>query len=221
MSLKTDYKDAMFQGNRKYQMIQNEDGTVSFEDVTEYTQEGDSFGAKDINDTNTEVEKKFDSSDVVDPMVTTQAGFAADAKATGDALKSQNSKIDSIWSKIYPVGSIYMSANSTNPGTLFGGSWTQITGRFLLAAGGGYSAGATGGEATHKLTLAEIASHSHSYVDSYPTEAQGGGAYGYAGNNTLIVTESTRSRTTNAAGSSAAHNNMPPYLVVYVWRRTT
>ena len=85
MSLKTDYKDAMFQGNRKYQMIQNEDGTVSFEDVTEYTQEGDSFGAKDINDTNTEVEKKFDSSDVVDPMVTTQAGFAADAKATGDA----------------------------------------------------------------------------------------------------------------------------------------
>ena len=81
MSLKTDYKDAMFQGNRKYQMIQNEDGTVSFEDVTEYTQEGDSFGAKDINDTNTEVEKKFDSSDVVDPMVTTQAGFAADAKA--------------------------------------------------------------------------------------------------------------------------------------------
>ena len=103
MSLKTDYKDAMFQGNRKYQMIQNEDGTVSFEDVTEYTQEGDSFGAKDINDINTEVEKKFDSSDVVDPMVTTQAGFAADAKATGDALKSQNSKIDSIWSKIYPV----------------------------------------------------------------------------------------------------------------------
>lgn len=59
MSLKTDYKDAMFQGNRKYQMIQNEDGTVSFEDVTEYTQEGDSFGAKDINDTNTEVEKSL------------------------------------------------------------------------------------------------------------------------------------------------------------------
>ena len=59
MSLKTDYKDAMSQGNRKYQMIQNEDGTVSFEDVTEYTQEGDSFGAKDINDTNTEVEKSL------------------------------------------------------------------------------------------------------------------------------------------------------------------
>ena len=96
MSLKTDYKDAMFQGSRKYQMIQNDDGTISFEDVTEYTQTGDSFGAKDINETNTEVEKKFDSTDVVDPMVTTQAGFAADAKATGDALKSQNSKLESL-----------------------------------------------------------------------------------------------------------------------------
>lgn len=52
MSLKTDYKDAIFPGNRKYQMIQNEDSTVSFQDVTEYTQEGDSFGATDINMTN-------------------------------------------------------------------------------------------------------------------------------------------------------------------------
>lgn len=57
MSLKTDYKDAVFQEKRKYQMIQNDDGTVSFEDVTSYTQEGDSFGAKDINDTNTETNK--------------------------------------------------------------------------------------------------------------------------------------------------------------------
>ena len=219
MSLKTDYKDAMFQGNRKYQMIQNEDGTVSFEDVTEYTQEGDSFGAKDINDTNTEVEKKFDSSDVVDPMVTTQAGFAADAKATGDALKSQNSKIDSIWSKIYPVGSIYMSTNSTNPGTLFGGSLQQLTGRFLLGAGGGYSAGATGGEATHKLTVAETPSHNH----STPIFANGGeGSQGwgvayssfYKGKDLLSVTSTS-------SGGNGAHNNMPPYLVVYMWKRVS
>lgn len=214
MSLKTDYKDAMFQGNRKYQMIQNEDGTVSFEDVTEYTQEGDSFGAKDINDTNTEVEKKFDSSDVVDPMVTTQAGFAADAKATGDALKSQNSKIDSIWSKIYPVGSIYMSANSTNPGTLFGGSWTQITGRFLLAAGGGYSAGATGGEATHKLTQNEMPAHAHG-IDYMGAYSGSSGAWGG-----FVAASGTGTVNTKSTGGGAAHNNMPPYLVVYVWRRT-
>ena len=61
MSLKTDYKDAMFPGKRKYRMVQNEDGTVSFDDVTEYTQQGDRFGAKDINDTNTEVRKNTTS----------------------------------------------------------------------------------------------------------------------------------------------------------------
>lgn len=118
MSLKTDYKDAMFQGSRKYQMIQNDDGTVSFEDVTEYTQTGDSFGAKDINDTNTEVEKKFDSTDVVDPMVTTQAGFAADAKATGDALKSQNSNIQSLQTQL-----TNLSANKADKTSL----GTQVT----------------------------------------------------------------------------------------------
>lgn len=61
MSLKTDYKDAVFQEKRKYRMLQNEDGTVSFEDATSYTQEGDSFGAKDINDTNTEINKNTTS----------------------------------------------------------------------------------------------------------------------------------------------------------------
>ena len=211
MSLKTDYKDAMFQGSRKYQMIQNDDGTVSFEDVTEYTQTGDSFGAKDINETNTEVEKKFDSTDVVDPMVTTQAGFAADAKATGDALKSQNSKI-------WPVGSIYLSVNATNPGTLFGGTWQQITGRFLLAAGGGYSAGATGGEASHTLTVSEIPSHSHTYSDTQSRLAQG--SYGYNANDTMYDQFFLQSKSTGSSGGGGAHNNMPPYLVVYVWKRT-
>lgn len=210
MSLKTDYKDAMFQGSRKYQMIQNDDGTVSFEDVTEYTQTGDSFGAKDINDTNTEVEKKFDSTDVVDPMVTTQAGFAADAKATGDALKSQNSKI-------WPVGSIYLSVNATNPGTLFGGTWQQITGRFLLAAGGGYSAGATGGEASHTLTVSEIPSHSHTYSDTQSRLAQG--SYGYNANDTMYDQFFSQSKSTGSSGGGGAHNNMPPYLVVYIWKR--
>lgn len=107
-----------------------------------------------------------------------------------------------------------MSANSTNPGTLFGGSWTQITGRFLLAAGGGYSAGATGGEATHKLTVSEMPSHSHTIKAHFGTGGSNGGAdVGTDGT-------TTSSLNTDSAGSGKAHNNMPPYLVVYVWRRT-
>ena len=57
--LKTNYKDDVLDTSknekRKYRMIQNEDGTVSFEDVTEYTQIGDTFGAADMNKTNEEV----------------------------------------------------------------------------------------------------------------------------------------------------------------------
>ena len=63
---------------------------------------------------------------------------------------------------IYPVGSIYMSVNSTSPATLFGGTWQRIQDRFLLSAGSTYSAGATGGEATHTLTSGEMPSHKHS-----------------------------------------------------------
>ena len=106
-----------------------------------------------------------------------------------------------------------MSVNAANPGTLFSGTWEQITGRFLLAAGGGYSAGATGGEATHKLTVAEMPSHTHTGKSEYGTVGSGNTIYAstYASSNIY---------TTNASGGNGAHNNMPPYLVVYVWKRT-
>lgn len=63
---------------------------------------------------------------------------------------------------VYPVGSIYWSSNNTNPGTLFGGTWTQIKDKFILAAGDSYTNGATGGAATVTLTVSNMPSHSHS-----------------------------------------------------------
>ena len=57
MALRTDYQDAMFDGKRKYRLIENDDSTVSLADATTYTQEGDKFGANDINETNTEVNR--------------------------------------------------------------------------------------------------------------------------------------------------------------------
>ena len=67
---------------------------------------------------------------------------------------------------VYPVGSIYWSSNNTNPGTLFGGTWTQIKDRFILAAGDYYSNGATGGAASVTLTVSNMPSHSHSFTPS-------------------------------------------------------
>lgn len=62
---------------------------------------------------------------------------------------------------IYPVGSIYMSANNVNPGTLFGGTWQAITGRFVLAANNTYPLGSTGGSATKQLSVNEMPAHTH------------------------------------------------------------
>ena len=67
---------------------------------------------------------------------------------------------------VYPVGSIYLSSNNTNPGTLFGGTWTQIKDKFILAAGDYYSNGATGGAATVTLSVSNMPSHSHSFTPS-------------------------------------------------------
>ena len=63
----------------------------------------------------------------------------------------------------YPVGAIYMSVNNTDPGTLFGGTWTQIQDSFILAAGSTYAGGSTGGSATINLAHSHtVNSHNHS-----------------------------------------------------------
>lgn len=210
--LLTNFKDDILaesmEGRRRYQMITNEDGTVSFVDVTEYEQIGSEFGQAEVNAIHREINRKFDSGDVVDPLVAEESGFAADAKLTGDALRE-------VSAKLHPVGSIYISVNPANPSLLFGGTWQQITGRFLLAAGGGYSAGTTGGEATHKLTANEIPSHSH---------ALGYAKYGkYSGTTEWLVQASYNSAPSQSnsgpSGGGVAHNNMPPYLAVYIWKR--
>lgn len=68
--------------------------------------------------------------------------------------------------KVYPVGSIYMSITETNPSELFGGVWEALSDRFLIGAGTTYTAGTTGGEATHVLTETEMPSHTHSMSGS-------------------------------------------------------
>lgn len=62
---------------------------------------------------------------------------------------------------VYPIGSIYQSTKSTSPSQLIGGTWEQITEKFLFAAGEHYTCGQTGGEEEHTLTTDEIPSHNH------------------------------------------------------------
>ena len=127
--------------------------------------------------------------------------------------------------QVYPVGSIYMSVNNVSPATLFGGTWQQIKDTFLLSAGDTYTAGDTGGEATHTLLENEMPSHSHAYAQ-YKGYAGWSGTSPQAnflkttGNDGYSSTDNNGYMTTLSKGSSQAHNNMPPYLVVYMWRRT-
>ena len=118
---------------------------------------------------------------------------------------------------IYPVGSIYMSVSNTSPATFIGGTWEQIQNRFLLAAGTSYSAGSTGGSETVTLSESQIPAHKHgievcngstSGSDYFKVTFTQGGTY---------KVYNTPGQLTGGGG---AHNNMPPYLAVYVWKRT-
>lgn len=146
---------------------------------------------------------------------------------------------DSLFSSVYPVGSIYMSVNSTSPATLFGGSWSRIQGRFLLAANDSqtaYNAGKTGGTITHThttadhaLTVKEMAVHTHNINFTGSSSSGGTAHYLYASGLSKIYASSARNTiTSDSSGVGNAHNhgttdsasNMPPYLCVYVWKRT-
>lgn len=112
-----------------------------------------------------------------------------------------------------------MSLNSVNPSTLFGGTWEQIKDTFLLAAGATYKAGSTGGEATHTLTQAEMPKHNHAIYYPNGGAPEVGAAYGFpeVGSKNTWWAEACM---TGQTGDSKAHNNMPPYLAVYIWKRT-
>ena len=113
----------------------------------------------------------------------------------------------------YPVGSIYIAYNHTNPGTLFGGTWERLSNAFLWAVDSSGTIGQTGGEKTVTLTAKQIPSHNH------------GGTYTNAGSATkthawLASGGSAMAYDTVNTGGGEAHNNMPPFIQVSMWRRT-
>ena len=144
---------------------------------------------------------------------------------------------------IYPVGSIYMSANATSPASLFGGTWEQLKDRFLLAAGSTYSAGSTGGEAEHSLIANELPKiegwiEAGAGSSGTPTSS-GHGAfrsasgvfsttrncnYSYDNSDKAIWTPTDTDswqQVNMSFGNDQPHNNMPPYLAVYMWKRVS
>lgn len=125
----------------------------------------------------------------------------------------------------WPIGSIYMSVNSTSPAYLFGGTWERISDTFLFAASSSYPAGSTGGEFTHKLTQSELPNYSLSVANGSNVirSKTGSSADAYVQTQSSgwgIPNWESKTVTVASGGSGAAHNNMPPYLSVWIWKRT-
>lgn len=162
----------------------------------------------------------------------------------GDNFRAVKDGIDGLLSISYPVGSVYISTVSTNPATLFGfGTWTAFgTGRTLV----GYDASQTefdtveetGGEKTHTLTESEMPVHTHvqnahnhtqnphNHTIAFQNLANTGGSSGdraYLGTSNTSNTTATNNAATATnqnAGGDGAHNNLQPYIVVYMFKRT-
>ena len=121
----------------------------------------------------------------------------------------------------YPVGKIYISFDPTSPASLFGGTWTQLTDRFLVGAGSTYAVGATGGANTVALTVAQMPSHNHTISNVVHEGVSANGQYGnYPFRMRADMAPNWGANNTDYTGSGSAHENRPPYLAVYMWRRT-
>lgn len=179
--------------------------------------------------------------DTIDKTLTI-SGAPADAKAVGDIILDRTKETPQpiFYSKVEvdklledckeaakraallaanPVGKLWGSDDPTSPASIVGGTWEQIKDKFILAAGDTYAAGSTGGEAAHTLTVKEMPKHDHGVSNGTALLTT---TSSMAVNQTAVASgppNITSAAWFAEAGGSAAHNNMPPYTVAYVWRR--
>ena len=147
-------------------------------------------------------------------------------------LSSHNKQLtqlnNDLLNKVYPVGSIYMSVNSTSPATLFGGTWVAITAGYYLKSitsgtGGTYTNATNVGSTT--LTVNQITSHAHSISNSHYQvgDKGGGGNWGYAIDNAgggNVTGDPLIARSTGGGQSHTHSMGTPATMTVYMWKRT-
>lgn len=114
------------------------------------------------------------------------------------------------------VGAIWFGEN--DPSELIGGTWEKVEGKFILGASSNYATLSTGGEATHKLTVAEMPSHTHRVL-YYTSSGSEGFGYSYQQKGAWSE-EAPESSGIGSVGGNGAHNNMPPYICAPIWIRT-
>lgn len=129
---------------------------------------------------------------------------------------------NTLLNKLWPVGSIYISVSPTNPGTSMGfGTWVAFaTGQTLVGIDTGQTefdtVEETGGAKTHTLTIPEMPSHTHTTTQPLGVNAN----KNFTGTGFNPMTVDNTAVTINATGGGGAHNNLQPYIVTYMWKRT-
>ena len=128
---------------------------------------------------------------------------------------------NNVFLKTYPVGSIYISTSSTNPSTIYGGTWERYgQGKTLVGLNESETEFSTvnkiGGEKTHTLTISEMPRHTHSlYMNSGTDDL----SRGFWLVQDAVPVSTSRANITEYEGWSQPHNNLQPYITVYMWKR--
>lgn len=140
-------------------------------------------------------------------------------------LRLKKNNIASFVDSFYPVGAVYISFDSTNPSNFFGDTWERIRSRFLLAADEDkYIVNRIGGEETHALNINEMPRHNHKLLwentspvslSSYSATVSG---YSTGCGSAQVNPDKFA---TGFVGEGNTHNNMPPYITVYMWKRVS
>lgn len=147
--------------------------------------------------------------------------------------------VKAIGNVMYPVGSIYLTTNGTNPGTFLGGTWTKMTGGFLYGVVNSISNGNGTGTSTnnHILTVNEIPSHDHggsvgtawsnfmrvvgvSGTSIAVNHMTGHASGSYVDSNGGNIPGANHQHNISKQGGGSGHNHAIPYLGVWVWKRT-
>ena len=161
-----------------------------------------SVGITDLNSGVSSMEKELNA-------VVTAGGATPSESSNNQVLNAINYLIAQAKSEAilaaHPIGSLYWSSKDTDPNKLFGGTWTRIKDKFILAAGDTYTAGATGGSASAQLTVSNLPSHSHSLNNhTHSVIASGfisGGTYSFTGTSVNV------SQFTGNTGTEGSHTH--------------
>lgn len=186
------------------------------------------------SDPQTQLNNKVNKSDIdsalssssENPVQNKKVKEALDNKADTSNVYTKTESVNLLLDKVYPVNSIYMSVANVSPASFLGGTWEQLKDRFLLGAGDTYSNGTTSGAATHSHELkpsqvqAEVTGTSNKLSFTTRSTTTWSSDYQATGITTGSQVYVSQNYGAGVHGDTENANNMPPYLVVYMWKRT-